>query len=120
MQDFKNKIKPLKRGFLKLCPICGKTPLYSSYIKIIPSCNKCRTNFKDYKTEDGPAYFTIFIVGHIIIPLILLLESLEDPPNIWIQFLSWPLITIILSLWLLPKVKGVFLAFQISVNDRTS
>ena len=120
MYKFKDKIKPLKRGFLKLCPICGKTPLYSSYIKVIPSCKKCKTNFKDYKTEDGPAYFTIFIVGHLIIPCILFLEGLDNPPKMWLQLILWPLITIILSIWLLPKIKGAFLAFQISVNDRTS
>ena len=57
--------------------------IFSSYLKLTSVCkNKnCKFVFKNYKTEDGPAYFTIFIVGHIIIPIIVLLEGLEVPPH---------------------------------------
>ena len=77
------KILLIKRGFLKTCPYCGKSKIFSSYLKLTSVCkNKnCKFVFKNYKTEDGPAYFTIFIVGHIIIPIIVLLEGLEVPPH---------------------------------------
>ena len=80
-------------------------------------CFKCGINFSEYKSDDGPAYCTIFIVGHILIPLILLIEKNFSPPTT-IQMIIWPFFTIILTLWLLPKVKGAFLAFQIFVKDR--
>ena len=48
---------------------------------------------------------------------ILLTEKNFSPPTT-LQMIIWPLITIILTLWLLPKVKGAFLAFQIFVKDR--
>ena len=30
----------------------------------------------------------------------------------------WPLLTVVFSLWLLPKVKGAFIAAQIFLNDK--
>lgn len=115
----KKKILLIKRGFFKTCPYCGKSEIFSSYLKLIPVCkNKnCKFVFKNYRTEDGPAYFTIFIVGHIVIPVIVLLEGLELPPPFWFQITFWPVITILLGIWLLPRIKGAFLGFQISVND---
>lgn len=115
-----SRFKLIKRGFSKMCPVCGKSFLYSKYIKLNSSCKICKTKLSDYKTDDGPAYCTIFLVGHIIIPLILLVERSSNPPELWIQLLIWPIITIALCLWLLPRLKGVFLAFQISVKDRST
>lgn len=117
MKKKENKLKLIKRGFHRLCPVCGKRPLFSSYIKLVNRCEKCKTDFTRYRTDDGPAYCTIFIVGHIIIPSILLTESLDSPPPILFQLIFWPLITIIISTILLPRIKGAFLALQISVKD---
>ena len=113
----KNKIKFLKRGFEKKCPNCGMFPIYLKYVKTHEKCAKCGINFSEYKSEDGPAYFTIFIVGHILIPLILLTEKNFSPPTS-IQMIIWPFVTLVLTLWLLQKIKGAFLAFQIFVKDR--
>ena len=71
----KSKIKFLKRGFAKKCPNCGLFPIFSRYVRTHKKCFKCGINFSEYKSDDGPAYCTIFIVGHILIPLILLLAS---------------------------------------------
>ena len=113
----KNKIMFLKRGFAKKCPNCGLFPIFLRYVKTHKKCSNCGINFSEYKPDDGPAYCTIFIVGHILIPLILLTEK-NFSPSTTIQMIIWPLITIIITLWLLPKVKGAFLAFQIFVKDR--
>ena len=113
----KNKLKFLRRGFAKKCPNCGLFPIFSRYVKTHKKCSKCGINFSEYKSDDGPAYCTIFIVGHILIPLILLIEKNFSFPTT-IQMVIWPIITLVLSLWLLPKVKGAFLAFQIFVKDK--
>ena len=112
------KIKSLKRGFFKRCPNCGEAPLFLKFLKTFKKCKKCGINFSKYKSDDGPAYCTIFIVGHILIPIILLSERNYSPP-IFLQMLIWPLLTIILTLWLLPRVKGAFIALQIFVKDKT-
>ena len=65
------RFKKLKRGFSKKCPNCGNAPLFSKYVKTLKKCNECGINFLKYRSDDGPAYCTIFIVGHILIPAIL-------------------------------------------------
>ena len=61
----------IKRGFLKKCPYCGRSPIFIKYIKTFKKCKSCGIALSAYKSDDGPAYVTIFIVGHILIPLIL-------------------------------------------------
>tara|TARA_B100000989_G_C19435088_1_gene424770 strand:+ start:526 stop:891 length:366 start_codon:yes stop_codon:yes gene_type:complete len=116
----KSRFLFIKRGFKKSCPVCGNKSIFISYIKLVNKCSSCNTNFTKFKTDDGPAYCTIFVVGHLIIPCILFLERLSSPPPLWFQLVFWPILTIILSIWLLPKMKGAFLAFQISVDDTSS
>ncbi len=109
----------IKRGFLKQCPVCGNAPIFSEYLKIKKNCRKCGIKFSDYKSDDGPAYCTIFLVGHILIPLILLIEK-NYSPSITLQMIFWPLTTLLLTLWLLPKIKGAFIALQICLDDKQS
>ena len=72
----------------------------------------------DYKSDDAPAYITIFLVGHLIIPLILLTEK-HLSPSITLQMITWPIMTIIFTLWLLPRVKGAFIGIQIFLGDKS-
>ena len=111
------KLEHMKRGFKKTCPSCGLTPIFVSYIKTHNKCKNCGIKFSDYKSDDGPAYITIFAVGHILIPLILLTEK-HFSPSLFSQLLIWPLITVFTTLWLLPRVKGAFIGVQIILNDK--
>tara|TARA_B100000886_G_C20204536_1_gene399806 strand:- start:22 stop:375 length:354 start_codon:yes stop_codon:yes gene_type:complete len=113
-----NKFEHIKRGFNKKCPCCGLTPIFISYVKTYKTCKSCGIKLSDYKSDDGPAYITIFIIGHILIPLILLTEKYFSP-LLLLQMLIWPLITVLSSLWLLPRVKGAFIGVQIYLNDKS-
>lgn len=117
MTKFKRFLLLIKRGFKKSCPKCGYKRIYKSYVKFFPKCKKCNINFKKYNTDDGPAYITIFFVGHLIVPLILITESSNNPPTLLFQLIFWPIVSICICLWFLPRIKGAFLGFQISVND---
>ena len=114
-----SRFNQLKRGFSKRCPKCGKSPIFLTYIKTLDYCKSCGIKFSDYKSDDGPAYCTIFLVGHFLIPLILIVEK-KFSPAIFYQMILWPLLTIISCLWLLPRVKGAFIAAQIFLNDKKS
>ena len=114
-----NKIKLLKRGFLRRCPKCGTSPIFSGYIKPFDQCKNCGINFSKYRSDDGPAYCTIFIVGHVVVPIILIIEK-HFSPSIKLQMIFWPIVTLLLTLWLLPKIKGAFIALQIFLKDNQS
>ena len=111
------KLILMKRGFNKICPQCAGSPIFKKYIKTYNKCKKCGLKLSDYKSDDGPAYITIFIVGHILIPIILLIEKYFSPP-ILSQMILWPIITIAMSLWLLPRIKGAFIGIQIFLGDK--
>ncbi len=113
-----NKIQLMKRGFRKKCPICGKSPIFKNYLKTYNKCNHCGIKLSNYKSDDGPAYITIFIIGHLLIPIILLVEKYYSP-SLKIQMIFWPILAIFLCLWLLPRVKGTFIGVQIFLNDKS-
>jgi uncharacterized protein (DUF983 family) len=66
----------LRRGWRGRCPRCGEHTLFSSYVKMAPACSACGLDFEPFRADDAPAYFTILLVGHIIIPAMLILEQI--------------------------------------------
>jgi uncharacterized protein (DUF983 family) len=99
------------RGFRKVCPSCGKGRIFSSYLGIAPTCPHCKEHLHHQRADDAPPYFTIFIVGHIIVPLMLAVEKLWKP-ELWIHFAIWLPLTVILTLWFLPRTKGATVGIQ--------
>lgn len=95
----------LRRGVRRRCPGCGETRLFAGYLRLAPRCESCAVQLDAFRADDAPPYFTIFIVGHVIAPLMLMLEKAQHPEP-WIHMLIWPAATIALSLALLPPVKG--------------
>jgi uncharacterized protein (DUF983 family) len=79
--------------------------MFSGYLTVPESCASCGLAFEPLRADDAPAYFTIFIVGHVIVIGLLLLEKL-DHPALWLQTAIWIPLTLILTIGLLPFVKG--------------
>lgn len=97
---------------LKLrCPACGKGKLFRKYLKVNDTCPHCGEELFHHEADDAPPYFTILIVGHIVVPLMLAVE-MEYMPAIWIHIAIWPLLTLGLCLGLLPRVKGAVVGVQ--------
>lgn len=101
----------LKRGWKQTCPACGKGKLYRSYLKVDDACPSCGEELHHQRADDAPPYFTIVIVGHFIVWGILLTEQMLAPP-IWLQLSIWLPLTTVLSLILLPRVKGALVGYQ--------
>ncbi len=74
------------------------------------NCPACGLGLEPYRADDAPAYFTIFIVGHIVVPLVLVFERLADQPPLWLHALLWLPLSVVLSLLLLPRIKGAVIA----------
>ena len=74
-------------------------------------CASCGEELFHHRADDAPPYFTIFIVGHIIVSLLITVELLYEPP-LWLHFPIWLPLTVLLSLALLPVVKGAIIGLQ--------
>src|SRR5262249_25097301 len=55
------------RGLAGRCQNCGKGKLFYRSLKVEPKCRTCGHDLDRYPSDDGPAYFTILIVGHLVI-----------------------------------------------------
>jgi uncharacterized protein (DUF983 family) len=95
----------LLRGLRQRCPHCGEGALFYRYLKVNRECPACGLHLDRYPSDDGPAYFTILLVGHLVIAPILLF------PIVW-QASPWIVAPVLLTalaaltLLLLPRVKG--------------
>lgn len=92
------------RGFRRACPRCGQGRMFAGYLTPKVSCDVCGLAFEPLRADDAPAYFTLFIVGHISIAGLLFTEQLSHPA-LWLQYL-WLPVAIAMMLGLLPLVKG--------------
>jgi len=101
----------LVAGFRLRCPNCKRGALLRSYLKVVDHCSVCGEAFYHQRADDAPAYFTILIVGHLVLPAMLIALQLAPDPT-WIHFVIWPLLAIGLTLTLLPRIKGALVALQ--------
>jgi uncharacterized protein (DUF983 family) len=101
----------LWRGLTCNCPSCGAGKLFGGYLKTQPACSSCGTIFSGHRADDAPPYFTMMIVGHVVVPLMLLVERIWSP-ELWVHFVLWLPLTLFMSLALLPMVKGAIIGLQ--------
>lgn len=101
----------LLRGFRQLCPNCGRGRLFGRFLKVNHTCDDCGQELHHHRADDAPPYFTIFIVGHIVIPLVLLLEKAYAPSSL-VHAAIWLPVTLGLTFFFLPRVKGSLVGLQ--------
>ena len=98
-------------GWRLRCPACGTGRIFKRYLKVNDDCPHCGEHLGHHRADDAPPYFTILIVGHVIVGLVLSLEQLFAPPT-WVHMALWMPLTVIASLLVLPRVKGALVALQ--------
>ncbi|MEZ5818286.1 MAG: DUF983 domain-containing protein [Hyphomicrobiaceae bacterium] len=101
----------LLRGAVGRCPACGEGRMFTSYLKVADTCAHCGEALHHQRADDAPAYFTMVIVGHVVVAGLLSVEKLFAPPT-WLQMAIWLPMTLVLSLVLLPIIKGMLVALQ--------
>jgi uncharacterized protein (DUF983 family) len=101
----------MKRGFRGRCPRCGEGKLFRAFLKVDDHCSVCELDFTPHRADDLPAYLVIIIVGHIVVPLALMIETNYSPP-VALQLAIYLPFTFVASLALLQPVKGAVVGVQ--------
>ena len=101
----------MKRGFMCRCPRCGQGKLFRAFLKVDDHCKTCGLDYTPHRADDLPAYLVIVIVGHIVVPVVLWVET-NYSPAIWLQMAIYLPFTFLSSLLLLQPVKGAVVGFQ--------
>lgn len=99
------------RGWRRRCPCCGKGGLFAGYLKVREACPVCRQELHHHRADDGPAYLTILVVGHLMAPLIhVVFVAFRPPPLVLATVFSVGCVA--LALVLLPRLKGAIVGLQ--------
>ncbi len=101
----------LRRGWAGRCPNCGSGPMLQGYLKVRDTCPACGEELHHQRADDGPAYLTILIVGHLMAPL-LLASFVRYRPDPLVLATIFSVGCVALSLFLLPRLKGAMVGMQ--------
>ncbi|MCB2129466.1 MAG: DUF983 domain-containing protein [Rhodobacteraceae bacterium] len=101
----------IMRGLRMRCPSCGEGRLLTGYLKVRDTCPHCGEELHHQRADDGPAYMTILIVGHLMAPLIMW-AFIEYRPSPAVLASVFAVGCVAASLILLPRMKGLMVAIQ--------
>jgi uncharacterized protein (DUF983 family) len=103
------------RGLLGRCPACGKTHIFNGFLRVVSECKSCGAPLGLARADDAPPYFTILIVGHIVVPLLYTVDRMNEPP-LWLMSAIFVPLTLILALGLLRPIKGGTVGLMLTLN----
>lgn len=101
----------MARGIHCRCPNCGEGKLFRAFLKTADNCSVCGQDFTHHRADDLPAYLVIVVVGHIVVPVALWIET-NYSPSIVLQLAFYLPFTLIASLLLLQPIKGAVVGLQ--------
>ena len=108
----------IQRGFCRRCPNCGHGKLFKGYLKVQPICTDCGHNNGQYRADDAPPYFTMLLVGHLVVAPMLLFPFIWQAPVEWVLGITLPIVGG-LTLGLLPLVKDAVVGLHWAVKPET-
>lgn len=107
-RDIKQSVK---RGLMMKCPRCGDGAIFSRYLKVAPECPCCGLDLTPQRADDGPAYVVILLMCHLGGFLMAFLwETYRMEPMLMASLTGG--FVVAMSIWMLPRVKGAFVAVQ--------
>jgi len=106
----------MRRGAAFRCPSCGQGRLFRKYLKVQP-CAACGNDNAAYPADDAPPYFTILLVGHLVIAPLLVFPFMWRMPPELVVGVSLPILTLI-TLAVLPVVKGAVVGLQWGLHGK--
>ncbi len=101
----------LRRGLSSRCPSCGQTRLFRRFLKPVDRCNACGQSWAEHQADDFPAYLVIILLGHLLLPLMIEVNSAFAIP-MGAQAFLWPGLALVLALAMIQPAKGAVIALQ--------
>jgi uncharacterized protein (DUF983 family) len=105
-----NLLLGLRRGVARHCPACGQGQLFDGYLAVQPVCPVCDNDNDQYPSDDFAPYVTIFLVLHLLIPILIVADRTWDM-TVWFEAAIALPIFLATTLALLPFAKGGVIGF---------
>jgi uncharacterized protein (DUF983 family) len=93
--------------------------MFWRYLKVSAHCPTCDHDLARYPADDGPAYVTILLIGHLIVAPLLFFPIVWESPAIY----SAPILLVtlaIVTLLALPVVKGAWVGLLYALGLKPS
>jgi uncharacterized protein (DUF983 family) len=94
----------MMRGFRQRCPHCGKGLIFKSLLKLVDNCSECGEKLGDIRADDLPAYLTVLVVGHVVVPPLLIFANSDI--STWAELAIAVPAALLMVAYLLPRFKG--------------
>lgn len=107
----------MRRGLMNSCPNCGKGRIFAGYLTVVRECSECGEPLGEYRAADGPAFFTICIVGLLLVPLLGFTYVVFEPEPVTLILIVTG-ISVVLTLVLLRYVKGTYIGYLWAHHER--
>ena len=109
----------IKRGLQGKCPNCGDAKLFRAYLKQVEQCPSCGESWGQVRADDGPAWASMLVAGHVLAPFFYFITFRMDLPD-WVRTLALVLVGVGICLAVLPRMKGLFIALIWATKAPTS
>jgi uncharacterized protein (DUF983 family) len=102
-------IAALVRGAKCHCPRCGEAALFRKWLKPVDRCPHCRQDWSVQQADDFPAYIGIFVVGHLLAPVVIAMISGGISPLLTLAIIL-P-VSVVMLIVMLQPTKGAVIGF---------
>ncbi len=99
----------VRRGLRLRCPACGEGRLLSGFLRPAAECSGCGLATGEIRADDGPAWATILILGHLVSPVFFVFAT-QDAQTSMIAFFAISALVLGVTALVLPRMKGLFVA----------
>ena len=103
------------RGLLGRCPACGQSHLFNGFLRVVSECRVCAAPLGLARADDAPPYFTILVTGHVIVPLMFMVDRMNEPP-VWLMAAIFLPLAFIMAVGLLRPIKGGTVGLMLNLN----
>jgi uncharacterized protein (DUF983 family) len=102
-------VPALVRGLRGTCPRCGEAALFRAWLKPVERCGHCKQDWSVQQADDFPAYIGIFVVGHLLAPVVIAMIS--GGISAWLTLAIILPVAVIMLLAMLQPTKGAVIGF---------
>lgn len=112
-------VSPLRIALTHRCPACEKGSLYRNYLSLHDQCSACGADFTSHDVGDGAAFFTITLLGFVVVGLAFALEIYYRPPY-WLHALVVLGSLLVLTPLCLRFFKSYLIAMKFKLHGSTT
>ena len=100
----------LVRGLRGACPRCDGALLFRAWLKPVDACPNCQHDWSVQQADDFPAYIGIFVVGHLLAPVVIAMIGTFGM-SAWATLAIILPLAVVMLLAMLQPTKGAVIAF---------